>query len=132
MPCVSDTFYGNHEYNAHAQVLAEATQEEILSLYKVRKLALKLTGLKPCFVDICPRSCMAFTGDSHSQSTCSYSHNGKDCNEPRYKSNHGSSRVGPKARATMLYMPITQIIQLFRHIMPMQRHLMRCAIGVIA
>jgi hypothetical protein len=39
-------------YNAHAQVLAEATQEEILSLYKVRKLALKLTGLKPCFVDM--------------------------------------------------------------------------------
>jgi hypothetical protein len=100
-------------YNAHAQVLAKATQEEILSLYKARKLALKLTGLKPCFVDMCPKSCMAFTGDSHSQSTCSYSHNGKDCNEPRYKQNHGSSTVRPKARATMLYMPITPIIQAY-------------------
>ena len=100
-------------YNAHAQVLAEATQEVILSIYKVRKLASKLTGLKPCFVDMCPKSCMAFTGDSDSQSTCSYSHNGKDCNEPRYQPNHGSSRVAPKSRATMLYMPITPIIQAY-------------------
>jgi hypothetical protein len=29
-------------YGAHAQVLAEATQEEILSLYKVRQLAMDI------------------------------------------------------------------------------------------
>jgi hypothetical protein len=95
-------------YNAHAQVLAEATEEEILSLYKVRKLALELTGLKPSFVDMCPKSCMAFTGNSHSGSTCSY----KDCNEPRYRSQQ-SSKAKPKPRATMLYMPITPIIQAY-------------------
>ena len=95
-------------YNAHAQVLAKATQIEILSLYRVRKLALDLTGLKPSFVDMCPKSCMAFTGDSQSHTTCSY----KDCNEPRYKSQQ-SSKAKPKPRTTMLYMPITPIIQAY-------------------
>jgi hypothetical protein len=58
-------------YNAHAQVLAEATQEEILSLYKVKQLAMDLTGIKPSFVDMCPKSCMAFTGGAKSQQACS-------------------------------------------------------------
>jgi hypothetical protein len=95
-------------YNAHAQVLAEATQEEILSLYRVRKLARELSGLKPSWVDMCPKSCMAFTGDSQSDSTCSY----KDCNEPRYRPQQ-SSKAKPKPRATMLFMPITPIIQAY-------------------
>ena len=99
-------------YNAHAQVLAEATQKEILSLYKVKQLAMDLTGIRPTFVDMCPNSCMAFTGDAKNQSTCSYSHNGKDCTEPRYRSRK-NPRAKPKPRATMLYMPITPIIQAF-------------------
>ena len=100
-------------YIAHAQVLTEATQVAILSLYKARKLATKLTGIKLCFVDMCPKSHMAFTGKFQSQSTCSYSHNGKVCNEPCYQPNHGSSRVAPNARATMLYMPIMPMIQAY-------------------
>ena len=100
-------------YSAHAQVLAEATKEVILSLYKARKLASKLTGIKASFVDMCPKSCMAFTGASDSQSTCSYSRSGKDCNEPCYQPNHGSSKAAPKPRATMLYMPIMPMIQAF-------------------
>jgi hypothetical protein len=99
-------------YNAHAQVLAEATEVEILSLYKVKQLAMTLTGLKPSFVEMCPRSCMAFTGKFKNQSTCSYSHNGKDCNESRYQPTQGP-RAKSKPRATMLYMPITPIIQAY-------------------
>jgi hypothetical protein len=82
-------------YNSHARVLAEATGEDILSLYKVRKLASDLTGLKQSFVDMCPKSCMAFTGESKTQSTCSYSHNGKVCGESRYILAQ-SSRAKPK------------------------------------
>ncbi|KAF8258005.1 hypothetical protein EI94DRAFT_1427259, partial [Lactarius quietus] len=59
-------------YTSHAQVLSEATEEEILSLYKVKQLAMTLTGMKPSFVEMCPRSCMAFTGQFSGQSTCSY------------------------------------------------------------
>lgn len=59
-------------YNAHAKVLAMVAKEEILSLYKVRKLVLDLTGLTEYFLDMCPKSCMAFTGEFKAQSTCSY------------------------------------------------------------
>src|ERR1700761_6919628 len=96
-------------YNSHAKVLAEATEEEILSLYKVKQLAMNLTGLRPSFVEMCPRSCMAFTGKHQSQSACSYS---KNCMESRYKTSH-SPRAKPKPRATMLYVPIIPIIQAY-------------------
>ena len=99
-------------YNSHAQVLAEATEEEILSLYKVKQLAMDLTGLRPSFVEMCPRSCMAFTGKYQSQAACSYTHNGKGCNEARYRTTQGP-RAKPKPRATMLYVPIIPIIQAY-------------------
>jgi hypothetical protein len=72
-------------YNSHARVLTEATKEEILSLHKVRQLALDLAGLRPSFVDMCPKSCMAFTGSSQSEPNCTYSHKGNVCNESRYQ-----------------------------------------------
>ena len=99
-------------YNSHAQVLAEATEEENLSLYKVKQLAMDLTGLRPSFVEMCPRSCMAFTGKYQSQSACSYTHAGKGCNELRYRPTQGP-RAKPKPRATMLYVPIIPIIQAY-------------------
>src|SRR6266702_4141476 len=97
-------------YSAHAKVLAEATNVEILSLYAARKLAEKLTGLKPSLVDMCPRSCMAYTGDFQSLTLCTHSHDGKICNEPHYKQKQGP-RGALKPRAQMLYIPITPIIQ---------------------
>src|ERR1700677_3303236 len=62
--------------------------------------------------EMCPRSCMAFTGKFKDQYTCSYSHNGKDCNVPRYKAPQGP-RAKPKPKATMLHVPITPIIQAY-------------------
>jgi Transposase family tnp2 len=100
-------------YNAHARVLSDATQEEILSLYSVRKLALDLGGLQPSFVDMCPKSCQAFTGESESDTICTHIYKGQECNEPRYLPQRGSSRAKPKPRAKMLYMPITPIIQAY-------------------
>jgi hypothetical protein len=55
---------------------------------------------------------MAFTGKFKDQSTCSYSHNGKDCNVPCYKPRQGP-RAKPKPIATMLYVPITPVIQAY-------------------
>jgi hypothetical protein len=97
-------------YSAHAKVLAKATNVEILSLHSVRKLAEKLTGLKPTLVDMCPRSCIAYTGDFQFLSQCTHIHNRKVCNEPRYKQKQGPRAI-PKPRAQMLYIPITPIIQ---------------------
>ena len=95
-------------YTVYAQLLAEVTQEDILSLHKVKKLASNLTGLSSSNVDMCPKSCMAFTGDSRSATSCSY----KDCNERRYKSQQ-SVKAKPKPQATMLYVPIIPIIQAY-------------------
>ncbi|KAH9174020.1 hypothetical protein EDB89DRAFT_2068285 [Lactarius sanguifluus] len=97
-------------YGSHAKVLSEATDVEILSLYAVQKLAEKLTGLTPSFIDMCPRSCIAYTGDFQSQTLCTHSHDGKICNEPRYKQKLGP-RASQKPRAQMLYIPIIPIIQ---------------------
>jgi Transposase family tnp2 len=120
-------------YYSHAKLLAAIGQKEILSLYMVRKLALKLTGLKTSFVDMCPKSCMAFTGDSQSESACSY----KNCNEPRYKSQR-SSKAESKPRATMLYMPIIPIIQAHyanaetSHDMRHRDHVLQQTLGAVA
>jgi len=95
-------------YNAHAKVLAEATTEKILSLYKVRQLAMNLTKIKTSFIHICPKSCMAFTGKHQSDTICSHN----NCGELWYKSHEGSD-ANLKPRATMLYMPIIPIIQAY-------------------
>jgi hypothetical protein len=97
-------------YSSHAKVLAGATNTKLLSLYAVRKLAEKLTGLSPSFIDMCPRSCIAYTGDFQSQTLCTHSHDGKICNEPRYKQTQGPRAI-PKPRAQMLYIPIIPILQ---------------------
>ena len=93
-------------YSLHAQVLQEATGTDILSLYMVRKLAIKLTGLSSQLVDMCPRSCMAFTGQYKDLNSCIYirdKHLGP-CGQPRYdKKGH--------PRAQMLYTPIEPVIQ---------------------
>jgi Transposase family tnp2 len=95
-------------YNLHAQVLHEATAIDILSLYMVRKLAVKLTGLESQLVDMCPKSCMAFTGDFKDLSSCTYIRDKRrgPCGQPRYdKKGH--------PRAQMIYTPIAPVIQGF-------------------
>ena len=93
-------------YGFHATVLYQATGIEILTLYAVRKLAIELTGLSSQMVDMCPKSCMAFTGEFKDLQFCTYIR-GKGlgpCGQPRYDKYH-------KPRAQMLYTPITPVIQ---------------------
>lgn len=49
-------------YCFHAQVLYEATRINILSLYAAQKLVTFLTELKPLQTDVCPYSCITYTG----------------------------------------------------------------------
>ena len=57
-------------------------------------------------VDMCPKSCMAFTGDFKDLQSCTYIRDKKlgPCGQPCYDKNH-------KPRAQMLYTPITPVIQ---------------------
>ena len=73
-------------YNLHAEVLQKAANVEILTLYMVRKLAIKVLGLSSQLVDMCPKSCMAFAGDFKDLQSCIYSRDkcNKPCGEPRF------------------------------------------------
>jgi Transposase family tnp2 len=93
-------------YAIHAKILQEATGLEILSLYMARKLAIERTGLSSQLVDMCPKSCMAFTGEFKNLRSCNYIRDKRKgpCGELRYdKKDH--------PRAQMLYTPIAPVIQ---------------------
>ena len=101
-------------YSLHGALLQSVTEIEVLSLYMVRKLAMKVLGLSAQMVDMCPRSCMAFTGEFKDLRSCIHmrdKHKGNKhtlevCGEPRFD-NKGSPR------AQMSYTPIAPVIQSF-------------------
>ena len=72
-------------YKLHAQVLQDPSGVEILSLHSTRKLAKSVTDLYPSQVDMCPLSCLAYTGEFAEMVTCPYKHDGKVCGEARYQ-----------------------------------------------
>ena len=59
-------------YSFHAKVLKDASNTEILSLYSVGKLTIELTELLVQLVDMCPKSCMAFTGEFKDLHSCNH------------------------------------------------------------
>lgn len=59
-------------YKMHARVLQDASGETILSLYMARKLAVQISKLSPTKVDICPRSCIAYTGEFENLDACPF------------------------------------------------------------
>lgn len=97
-------------YNEHRAVLEMASGMEILTLYRVRKLALKIARLKPQLVDMCPKSCLAYTGPHADKESCPYT-NPKTkipCNHPRRR-NLPNGQTKPAAQVTIL--PIIPSIQ---------------------
>ena len=91
-------------YKLHAQVLQEGTQVEILPLHAVKKLAMDLSGLRPYKIDICPNSCIAYTGAYSNLTNCPYVKDKDKCNEPRYKRKS-------KPRAQMIYLSCFDVIK---------------------
>ena len=57
-------------------------------------------------VDMCPKSCMAFTGDFKDLQTCVHIRDRHVCGEPRF------DKKG-QPRAQMIYTPIAPVIQSF-------------------
>lgn len=96
-------------YTLHASVLAEATGTEILSLYKVEALAESITRLHPRSIDICPKSCIAYTGKYSHLDKCPYisSATRKECNTPRYSGKNPNRR---QATAQYTVLPVKATI----------------------
>jgi hypothetical protein len=90
-------------YNAHRWVLSEATDIDILSLHLVRKLVLKISKLEPRKIDMCPHSCMAYTGEHQDKRQCDYRNptTKKVCGEPRFKLTPTKKEI-PRAQYTVL------------------------------
>jgi hypothetical protein len=93
-------------YYLHAAVLKEASGEDILSLHMARKLGIQLTGLKALQVDMCPNSCLAYTGKHQDEESCPYflTEEKKICGLPHF-------RQKKKPCAQMLYLPIMPSIK---------------------
>lgn len=94
-------------YNKHREVLEGATGVSILSLYLVRKLAKSLTGFHPDKIDMCPSSCIAYTGPYKDLTHCPYKlGSGQICGKPQYR-----DHCKPIAQVTVL--PVMDTIRAF-------------------
>jgi hypothetical protein len=98
-------------YQKHASVLEDATGVPILSLYSSRKLIKNVTGFKALQVDICPNSCIAYTGEFEEMTTCPHVlKDHKICGLPRYHlKKRASSKNKPQAQ--MMYLPVMATIK---------------------
>ena len=91
-----------YAYKLHANVLAIASKMEILSQHRAKMLAQNLTEFVPRMVDMCPRSCIAYTGVYESLEKCPYVHGKEICNERRYHDPTSSGRSVPRAQVQIL------------------------------
>lgn len=99
-------------YTLHAKILQEASGTIILSLHLARKLAVHITGLTPNKVDICPRSCIAYTGEFKDLTSCPFvrDRERQPCGQARYKATT-TRRSGPSPRAQMMSLPVMATIK---------------------
>ncbi|KZP04517.1 hypothetical protein FIBSPDRAFT_711163, partial [Athelia psychrophila] len=99
-------------YKLHAKVLEDATGETILSLHLARKLAVRITELSPVKVDICPNSCIAYTGEFENLESCPHVRDKKVCGEKRFKPvAEGSRQSASRPRAQMMTLPVMASIR---------------------
>ncbi|KAM5545209.1 hypothetical protein V8D89_001320 [Ganoderma adspersum] len=76
---LADTDGSEKIYNeSHKAILERHPDNDILSHHSVKKKIAELTGIHPLTHDMCPKSCMAYTGPWEDLDTCKF------CSEPRY------------------------------------------------
>lgn len=89
-------------YKLHAEVLQSITNLEVYSLHRVRKLARSLTSFSERKIDMCPRSCIAYTGEYQNLQKCPYVHKKHGlCNEARFQKTP-SGKFKPRAQVGIL------------------------------
>jgi hypothetical protein len=91
-------------YELHADVLQRATGINILSLYAVRESAKRHGWLYPQKIDICPHSCMAYTGEYEDLTHCCHEKDKTICGEARYYRRRGNTR------SQMVYISFLDVI----------------------
>lgn len=94
-------------YSQHAEVLRRRG-EIVLTLHSARRLAVSITGLSPASVDICPHSCIAYTGKFSDLDTCPYLREKKICGQPQYRPQTSGRQ---KPRSQMMTLPVMATIK---------------------
>ena len=98
-------------YRLHASVLETATETPILSVHMARKLATDITGLHAVQVDMCPNSCIAYTGSYKDLDNCPFQRErNRICGLPRYSA-VTKPTAHPKPCAQMVVLPIMATIR---------------------
>ncbi|KAM5546143.1 hypothetical protein V8D89_000269 [Ganoderma adspersum] len=76
---LADTDGSEKIYNESRKAILERhPDDDILSHHSVKKKIAELTGIHPLTHNMCPKSCMAYTGPWEDLDTCKF------CSEPRY------------------------------------------------
>lgn len=90
-------------YYEHGALLEQVAETPILSLHRVKQLARRLVDFTPRMVDMCPKSCIAYTGAYQEYRSCPYkpSKGPSPCNLPRYYTTK-SGRQKPCAQVQIL------------------------------
>lgn len=102
-------------YDYYKAFLTNKTGESILSLHSVRQLAESLVHFHVVMVDMCPMSCMAYTGSYANLTKCPHeTKKDQPCNESRYRIYAGAastSRKRPSARKQFAILPVMETIR---------------------
>lgn len=92
-------------YNTHRSAILERhPEDDVLSLHLVKKKVANLSGVFPMTHDMCPGSCMAYTGPWANLETCNF------CPEQRYMPGTSGQRVR-KARRQFDTFPLGPQLQ---------------------
>ena len=97
-------------YSLHAADLKEASGYDILSLHNCQKLAIQITGLEARQVDICPNSCIAYTGEYKNMMAYPYVKDGRIYGLSRYDSTR-KNFLQKKPQAQIICLPIMATIR---------------------
>ena len=109
---LSTTSASDQVYNdVRADILNRHPEDNVLSLASVKKKIQDLTGVVPIVHDMCPNSCVAYTGPFSDLNTCPIS----DCQESRYdpilfQSSNGNIKKPQQQFSTMPLGPQLQAL----------------------
>ncbi|KAF5386899.1 hypothetical protein D9615_001883 [Tricholomella constricta] len=123
---ISTSNSSNQTYtDVRADIMDHHPEDAILSHAAVKKAVAKLTGVSPIVKDMCPNSCIAYTGPYSPLESCPY------CDEPRYDPvqltlSHGRKKIPRQHFLTIPLGPQLQALQRTDQGVHDMGHRMRC------
>ncbi|KAJ8519136.1 hypothetical protein ONZ45_g3888 [Pleurotus djamor] len=96
-------------FTNHKALLEEALSIQLLSLYMVRELARRITGVTPRYIAVCPNNCIAYTGQFEHLTVCPGKRRVKDTSQKKVRTLDIPCRL-PKIRSASGTVPQAQML----------------------